>query len=227
MADSGSLTAEEKKQLEAMKHLRDDLRLLNNVPEPQISIDRVRDAILRDGLKPHAEPKVGWSWFVTPAATCAIAFAIMYLRPHGAKADPKILLNPSSGAGFTAINSKFDRSDVDANRIGTFISDPVGAAVNSVPNESDDQTPELSAGHEVARPVVSEAKHSSELIIWPPKEGSASTLAQTVSKPDTLAMSQPTSDAGNIVLIDQERDASNATPRATEVGSPSNVLVGG
>ncbi len=229
LVDPSTLSGAELRELENLKHLRQDLRLLGNVPEPQISIDRVRDAILREGLKPQAEPKFGWSWFAMPLATCAIAFAIVFFRPK-ANVNPNIVLNPN----LTAVNSKFDRvtlgsgdSDLRGGDLGNMISQPVGTYSSFIDTtgEVSSSSRDRSSSNSDSNWGISRPDPNRPLIIWPPVTDSSPAPQSDVAKIETVALKQD--ESSGLILIDQDRDNASMTPRATEVGSPSNVLVGG
>lgn len=93
-ADLGTLSAEEIRELAQLEELRATLPRLNKIPEPQISTERLRDAILAQGLKPQPTRSSN-SWMWTPAAAFAMAFAIFFLRPK-ASVEPQITLGAKS-----------------------------------------------------------------------------------------------------------------------------------
>src|SRR5438128_37793 len=93
MLSFGDLTPEEARQVqseaagdpEAQKILqeyqaiRSNLKLLKDVPEDQISAERLRFAILEKGLERKSAPSpYGWLWM--PAAVALFAFSLALLR---------------------------------------------------------------------------------------------------------------------------------------------------
>jgi hypothetical protein len=71
--------------LKQFRQIRDGLRQLADVPEHQLSNERLRQAILQQGLKPKrtAEPILSWLWM--PVATCsAVAILLISMRSHSA-----------------------------------------------------------------------------------------------------------------------------------------------
>lgn len=62
--------------------LREGLRSLADVPECQLSNERLRDAILSQGVKPKTSAFQAWKWAVpTLVAACATALAVTVYRP--------------------------------------------------------------------------------------------------------------------------------------------------
>ena len=70
------LSATEQKEAQAFMHLRQDLRMLNDVPEHQMSNERLRDAILAASIQKKASPASGlWNVLWVPTAACAFVVA--------------------------------------------------------------------------------------------------------------------------------------------------------
>ena len=72
--------------------MRAELRDLKDVPQDQLSKERLRDAILAQGLKPGAEKKSRpWAWAWMPLATGALVFALMISRgPTPSSGEPSV-----------------------------------------------------------------------------------------------------------------------------------------
>src|SRR5689334_12270842 len=68
---------ESAKTYQAYCEMREGLKALRGVPEMQLSTERLRDAILREGLQPKAAPRWNWSWLATPIAVGACAFVVV------------------------------------------------------------------------------------------------------------------------------------------------------
>src|SRR4051812_9961538 len=63
--------------LAAFRQMKNDLRVLSNaMPEAQIGIERIRDAILKEGLK-ETSPAPRWSWKWMPAFGLATAMVLV------------------------------------------------------------------------------------------------------------------------------------------------------
>lgn len=66
--------------LEDYRSLKSDLKLLNSVPAPQIGVERMRDAILRQGLK--RDRSFGrWALIFGPCLVAALAVFVVTARP--------------------------------------------------------------------------------------------------------------------------------------------------
>jgi hypothetical protein len=64
--------------LEQYRGMRSGLRAMADIPEHQLSTERLRNAVLNQGLKPKSRPQLGWLWMPTMAA--ALAFGFVFIR---------------------------------------------------------------------------------------------------------------------------------------------------
>lgn len=80
------------KELKLYQEMRDGLKQLRDIPDMQMSGERLRDAILREGLRPVHEPaptSFRWLWFAAPVAAAAL-FAFFAMRPTSLEVKPSI-----------------------------------------------------------------------------------------------------------------------------------------
>ena len=69
--DLSQLDPKQAKEFQALSLLKSDLKLLNDIPECQLSSERLRRRILEEGMQPKSRTK-GWFWFASAGAiSCA------------------------------------------------------------------------------------------------------------------------------------------------------------
>ena len=245
----GDLSAEEAAKLEQevggnpealralsqYKDMREGLRSLAEIPEDQFSKERLRDAILTQGLKPvPTRPASPHSWLWMPGVACTLGFVLMFgvNRLHHRSVPPNIVINPPKNytmgpafGGGPAANTRFaekptmvasntspsadyNHFDAASAQVDPDIVDPRITASN-LSGGSDDAAFDADLGNE---PLHAQRFNAGERTL-------------TARNDATLVSSNTT--AGPIVLIDQDKDDQTGACKATEVGSASNVLVGG
>jgi len=222
--------------LSLYKEMREGLRSLADVPEDQFSKERLRDAILKQGLKPVAtQPVSNRGWFWMPVAACALGFGMMFVvntlrRPS---AGPQVVINAKDPAFNIGSQSplkvaevaphedfKFDPLTVPKPLVRDTAAEKVAARASKNPDEVD---PRLSA---VIPGGMDEASYDPNVGDPPAGSSQPSATVNTVAVNPVHAGTDSTS-SGPIVLIDQDKDEQTGACKATEVGSSSNVLVGG
>lgn len=225
--------AEASRALAQFRAMRSELKSLGDqIPPDQLSKERLRDAILGQGLR-QAEPKKesrGWVWM--PLMAGAAAFAFIFMRPT-AKSEPMVVIeNPP--ALNSSLAPRFEPK-----------SEPVGVA--SLTNTQEAKPPKPVAPTLVASkstPKAVRAKSSEpKTIVLDAKDFDSATNAKVPARTKkgdpagtmTLASDRKENDAlvasadsaGPIILIDTHKDEGTGASSATEVGTASNVLVGG
>lgn len=229
-----------RKCLTEYRALRADLRNLGeHVPPDQLSKERLRDAILGQGLRPVAEPEAtsrGWMWM--PVAACAVMFAYFgFLRPSPTSKTPSVVIDPAAVSSVAMKDSEtltmpklnLPTAKAVVVKKAAPVTTPIVAErtsrrehragdlmVASTPGdlESDGDTGPILVGITSSRHAGRDARRAPSQP--PPKP------VETVAK-----SSEHDSTSGPIVLIDSYKDADTGTNNATEVGTASNVLVGG
>jgi anti-sigma factor RsiW len=226
------------KTLMEYRSMRDGLRQLADIPEHQLSNERLRDAILGNGLNPKAPVKFDWGWIATSALACFIVAGVVGLRGRlQHNVDPQFVTGSSS----VAVNSPTDTS------LNVFGSSKHSVKVAKVVAPVHHET--ASGGALVASyeaPVRHRRRHE------PTLDAGAGDLMASLTKqpaiqpavltktPDENASTTPTpapdtsglkpvddTPTSSVVVIDQEKDQETGAQRATELGSPTNVVVGG
>jgi len=211
------------------KEMRDGLRLLADVPEDQFSKERLRDAILKEGLKPAPyRPTSNRAWLWMPVAACAIGFGFVFVRRTmvTVKSEPQVVMSSKSLRPTPLVEIK----------------EPIRVAVNTAPTAASFVGP--------AQPKLREvsdlgSRHGNRHRLEPNEVDPAifaripdggefeDALGTAVLEDDTpTPTTAPHNDtvtaaSGPMVMIDPDKDASTGAQRAREVGSSSNVLVSG
>ena len=212
--------------LSLYKDMRAGLKSLSDVPEDQFSKERLRDAILTQGLKPlPTRPISSRSWLWMPATACAMGFVLMFtLNLTHKKPLPQVVMGPEV-ASLGLSNShpiEIPKNFSTGALIGptappTTVATTTGDAKQ--PDDMDEVDPRVLTSME-----PTDAAYDPDLGVQPPK-GNTLTASRTSLVSSARTVSLKTS--GSIVLIDQDKDEQTGACKATEVGSSSNVLVGG
>lgn len=99
--DLSQLDAKQAKEFQALSLLKSDLKLLNDIPECQLSNERLRRRILEEGMQPQAQPR-GWFWFASAGAiscACMAVAAVMvwnWYQPAAPAASQTLALSTDS-----------------------------------------------------------------------------------------------------------------------------------
>jgi hypothetical protein len=220
--------------LDMYEMMREGLKDLAEVPDDQLSKERLRHAILAQGLKPEPvreNARLSWLWM--PATASLLAAAFMMFRP-GAAGEPMVVLNEDKTPLFERpmLEPQFNSGQ-----------DSLMAAAPSVAPEQPEETPAptRSTPRAESRPTMvasNDARRDSAPTVR--SVDPAPSATRTEPKPQTeerrpaMAATDPFvedtinwSTTAPIVIIDNDLDVSTGAFRATEVGSASNVVIGG
>ncbi len=123
----GSLNGEAINREETiLSNLKMELKNLGEVPECQLSTDRLRDAILAKGtMREPVSPFMNWWKFAVPVAACAVLVAFVMQMPKGG--SPVDLAGSSSIATNVEIPSAGLKPNVEPNDV---VVPPVNEQVN-------------------------------------------------------------------------------------------------
>lgn len=233
--------AEAQKLFAGYSEIREGLKQLHT-PEHQLSTERLREAILRDGLKHEKPAATSWRWVFAPAAVAAAAMLITLRFGSQPFSGPTTI--PSGGgelaSGYDA-RLKAPTAGTDVSPFRDIASAPIemarassiGAAeaavdrmanVEAIEPPATPAAPAMSKASLVAKVEAPAAADSTPALT--PED--ISNLAMDGALPaGAVAMSAESSEVQPIVLIGMESDESTGANRATEVSSASNVIVGG
>lgn len=229
---------------ETYRRMKDELKLLSvEVPENQLSKERLREAILTRGLK-HSEPlatRSSWLWM--PVAAAVLAFGAFYMKgrlPLTGSESAVVFDQPAVDASewlpefnisrpqtrdfdFSASNSDEERATVVSSKPASQVAmNPIrkasrirsGSLVIGQPRESEIDVPgSLSFARESKTPPMASTF-----------DFGAGSAAESALAPSVAG---PGSGPATIIVIQSETDAATGALKATEVGDPANVLVGG
>lgn len=148
--EAGLLNDEEAlAEVEFLRTMKDDLVSLRDIPEMQFSKERLRAAILEQGLKPK-KPMTQWlNWVLAPTATACVLVLGFVLMNGVSHKDTQFIPGPNSFA-MTSQPPKIDAPIVNKSLSGPMIhSTPVATTTK---NDS---------VHPSSQPVKSEVVHHS------------------------------------------------------------------
>lgn len=223
------------KELELLSSIKDGLQLAGqNTPECQVSVERIRDAILNQNIRESRNPATFWSWASVGAAACAFLFVLSQNR--NATVEPRLVSNLERSSIIEENNSLL-KSPEDS-RVATVWQPAPRKEADPEPNN------ELNARQENASdPSQTPTKWAD--ITTAVASRAAETLATVASRDDALRNAHAGSmalgnksliDSGNItpdeesepiILINSDTDGDTGAQVATEVESVENVHIGG
>jgi len=224
--------------VQSYQRMRSDLQLLHDIPEMQMSHERLRDAVLREGLKKQNHA-ARFGWVVAPGMAVVLAVALMMGRSQLSVNAPETVapgmtLGDVVAAKVSSLGNPLSEKPELTNldhlvrkdySFGKPDSAPKGAkGAGGAPAVAPSRTPV-----HFVRSFASEAPQPvSENTLSEPaaSEPSTNNLAETQPASDDVAMMTPQND-DKIVIVDQAKDSQTGAQRATEVGSAADVVVGG
>ena len=216
--------AEAAKLFAGYSEIREGLKSLKT-PEHQLSTERLREAILKQGLK-RQSPLAGWKWTFAPLAVAAAAFLIT-LRMGGQPTSGNFADIPSDQGTKSTIQNPIDFNSTSRDPIivpAPEVSQP-SVERNSERFASASRTSGRSSASRTAR-STSASLIANRLPALSPADFSRSAIDGALPA-GALALNLETSEEQPIVLIGSESDESTGANRATEVSSASNVVIGG
>lgn len=237
--------AELRERLDSYQNLRAGLRALGDkVPDHQLSNERLRDAILARGLSTTARPISSPRWWQMawmPIAAAAIAAVVFMAKPNrpvtpsvAIKQGDNLFVVPTIDAPKASEAVAMRVSDDDAIAARNY-----AAVLGGMPIEGSAPSPRqreavrpsptsrrMSEGRTVpSAPMAMIASGGTGLAAAAAPTGPSAAFGSGAPSMDAPARDDVATHP--IVLIDSEPDANTGASRATEVGSPSNVIVGG
>ena len=216
--------AEAAKLFAGYSEIREGLKSLKT-PEHQLSTERLREAILKQGLK-QTSPLTGWKWTFAPLAVAAAAFLIT-LRMADQPTTGTYVSIPSDQGNKTTIENPIEFNRSNPNPI------VVPAPEESQPTVERNTERVATAPRTSGRSGASRTARAagSSLVVFrapalSPADFSRSAIDGALPA-GALALNMEPSEEQPIVLIGSESDESTGANRATEVSSASNVVIGG
>lgn len=233
-------TAEEAKFLQSIKG---DLASFRDIPEMQYSKERLRDAILGQGLKP-SKPSLPWLNMVLAPGAMVCVFALGYVLMNGtSRKAPVIIGTPtvadsSKGVGLKSPAPKLekptptvadnnDKSGFPDVKDSHWAYDDSAGSARSIVVRSVAKKHSRTSGMMVSRTIDIVGPPAG--IMKPFAAASSGGSASFEGASDALAdPSKPIVDTNNtLILIDKDQDSGVGAPVATEVNDSKNVIIGG
>ncbi|MBV6456942.1 MAG: hypothetical protein HONBIEJF_00047 [Fimbriimonadaceae bacterium] len=206
----------------------DLLRLKTELPECQLSTERMRDAILNAGIKPK---RSYWNWLAPASAVTACLAFVMIFRSGSesvrgaediAKAVPPIFEKPVSDTAdsnpSTPSIAKSSSKPIEEIVVASKSSPKPKAAVKrvAVRDKSADANSERKSG----------TSSSMALAQTTPKAESTEAATDTMVATTALGPWDKAEEPG-VIVIDTQEDLNTGANRASEVATPSNVVISG
>lgn len=206
--------------LEQYRGMRTGLKAMADVPEHQLSTERLRHAVLNQGLKPKPRPQFGWLWMPSMAAVAAFAVMFAVRSQHvSIPAGPGVALNGSEPTDLIR-DKKMDQPFAFATATAEISSvdggQPAPAMMLAVNNSRPSRHRSDRALTALKEAVYREFLNVDSADMHPKPLGVA---------PASSGSTQPS--GAPIVLIDSAKDSKTGAQKATEVDSANNVVVGG
>lgn len=239
-----SADAEASETLRSYEMMREGLLGLKDIPEMQMSTERLRDAILKDGLKPHPQSRFNWNLLAWPVSLgLAATMGWMYLKPSSSTSQP-ILVSEDSRPVATNFDTKIDLSQPDLDTVpvtsglfgspdlSTMLSNVKSLPVNDVEVSSVSETPvrvkalATKARRSTTAHVAKTHDEKVSATTAPMALTSTSMDRESKSETSELAFSATPKNESPIVVIEPSPMATMSTDRAREV-TADNVVVGG
>lgn len=214
------------------RSMRDGLRGLGaDVPADQMSKERLRDAILGQGLRPVApEPaRLSLTWLWMPTVACAIAFGIFTIRNNApTTGEPMIVMDQTKGSAF---KTDLQPPTTVASLMPTTKQEKVETPKPKVMTVAKTSSPS-SRTRRPRRPIILDSADYQASLINREIQGDGN-IEETKKEPAPVKEDTKTPEpvmtlaSAPIVLIDTGKNADTGASTATEVGTANDVLVGG
>jgi len=198
------------------RNMRLGLKAMGNIPEHQLSTERLRHAVLNRGLKTKPAPQLGWLWM--PVAAMALTCGVVMLR----NSHHSVLPGSDGPVAFGTTEKRITDRPGEEFALATASSEIISVArpeppivpvshvrINRQLRERNDRIAALKEAVRLGFDNEVSAENTGHLSL----PSGSSAPAQTASAP--------------IVLIGNAKDPNTGAQKATEVDSASNVVVGG
>ncbi|MFY9233300.1 MAG: hypothetical protein WAO58_02460 [Fimbriimonadaceae bacterium] len=212
------------------REMRDGLKSLRDVPDHQLSTERLRHAILGQGLKPSRQ---GWQFgWLMPIGALAVGLFAFYALDFRRTSTPEIAAIGDK-AGSTVANVVDTNSGIES------IVEEFNPNLDVANPESYDGTVSADVPRSSAKRVAPRSSGRRDFVIRvspepygpvpdvQPSAPSANLASSGPSGRDAFGGGGQEAAESGIVVIEAERDGLTGANRATEVDSSRNVVIGG
>lgn len=193
---------------EEYRSMRADLALLRDVPECQVSVERLRDAILKAGIRQGPEPRRTW---LAPAIATALVLVVGFGLTRRWDPGP----NPMPTDLRLAVASPAPEPAAP-----TLEPEIPVAGVGSRPDHPAAEAPSAAKKPAPRRHRPTRYAVAPKTVVKP-STSSANAASAAVAEPDSLPASEP------VVLITPDQDDATGAQRASEMESADHVVIGG
>ncbi|MBS1718171.1 MAG: hypothetical protein JSS72_10625 [Armatimonadetes bacterium] len=204
------------KELAEFESLQASLHLLNDIPPSQLSSERLRDTILRQGLKPQSRPWwIGWGW--APVAAFVAVFALtnykMSLREPEIRVSLDAISNPVAMVAPQGLGT---------GPTSTLVTKSAPVASKNLAKATLTSQPAKKRRH---RKVEEESDPNLYAMVTSSVPGGLP-ISNDAALP-MIKQAPVSSDQGQVVLINSEVDEHSGAQKAQEVEGTPSVPVGG
>jgi hypothetical protein len=232
----GSLNPASSHVLEDYRRLSSDLRLLNNIPEPQIGTERIREAILRQGLKRRTSA-ARWGLVALPCAVAALAL-LVYAGRTGYRNDTSVA-STGGDAGPALFSQALQQPALFPNVELLNKADAVRETYDfPAPDASQPARPAVVQVHRRKRHAVShsiDSDHEMYALLNNPDTPNVMEAGMNLPSPRVQAPSGKAADNSGLasgdnqklIVVGDSQDRATGAQQATEVDPSSNVVFGG
>jgi len=221
--------------LSGYERLKKDLVLLKDIPELQISTERIRGAILGQGLK-QRNHAARWGWILVPGLAAALMFGLMLNRPQSEPQNQALQVVPFKHPVLVVKNDPnpvvLMNTEIDPTNVGYSFSPDrsprraLRSDRHAHRSRSASRRPESQLSP-LDRNVMQHGITLNSPLdqVSPETSPSPQTSPRTSAVADSMSPASPTNQ--RIVVVNDEKDKATGAQQATEVNSNANVVVGG
>lgn len=219
-----NLSATERQEMEAFASLRTDLRALREVPDCQISTERMRDAVLKAEIRQRQD----WRrWLPLAAVPAAAVLALVALNLAKAPDAPAV---NHLAASEKPISTPLVVRRTDDTTPTTFDASDVAAFMLNATAFVDSLATETEPKPTAPRTKRNKTRISTRLVssrTQPSARLSSKKEAPTAPVAAVRSIPAPTDQPEPIVMISNEQDNNTGARRANEVETSHDVVIGG
>ena len=231
------------KELDLLRTLRSDMvAIRDDIPEMQFSKQRLRQAIAALDEQPKKAPKKWINWVLGPLSLASVAGLTFVLSERVSTREPVIVSNgkPSFNKTLPRPMSSAPRSingGFVATETPTTTEKESSSGFAGTTNSLRSTVRSARAAKKRTRTKINSAilvasrgdeKLPMNTVTTQPKSGASNdAIPMTLAVATPGAITQPSTEAAPIILIDARTDSGVGAPTATEVSNPTNVAIGG
>jgi hypothetical protein len=223
---------EASKALASYRRMREGLRDLHDIPQDQLSKERLRHAILSQGLKPRPVSS-GTSWLWMPAAAAVLAFGIVFVRNLPSPSGAPVAIVGESRPDFVKNSEtpkiEFSPGSSESTSLRENVADKVGASVATATTTvaRRKSTSMVATNARVRRNSTRSAQPSDRegwMAVVPNTDDASPSMTVATNEGGPSGSAAP---QDPIIIIQAEKDGDTGAQKASEVGSASNVITSG